>query len=280
MEGGDLVLLLGAGAVGGYIAGLIGVGGGIIFAPVLFFFFQRLGVAPEVLAPLTIGSSLFCTLIASAMSAWFQQRAGTVQGRVAATVGLLSGVAVFLMTRFVTTQPWFDGRAFQLVFGSLLLVVVARMVRKSLTTPSATAESTPDPTRPSLPKLAATGSVAGVVSAAAGVGGGVVLVPAYSGVLRFPISQAVGTSSATIVGIATLGVATNMFLGLGAEVPATAVGYVDVGHALLLAVPAAATARLGVWTSHTISTKWLRLSFAAIAGVVAVRLLWNGLGMG
>lgn len=274
----QVLLLLLAGLAGGFIAGLIGVGGGIIFAPVLFFYFQAIGVDPTVLAPLTIGSSLFCTLLASLASAWFQVRRQAVLRPVALSVGVCSALAVFLMTRYVTTQPWYDDEAFQVVFSLVLLTVVARMVfskRKKRTDPDGPVA--PPPQRYPWPVLAATGTVAGAVSSAAGVGGGVVLVPAYNSFLQIPIHLAVGTSSATIVLIAFVGVVTYVATGWGAPVPESALGYVDVGRALLLAGPAVLTARLGVWTAHRIHTVALRWSFAAIAAFVAGRLLWDAL---
>src|SRR5690554_2133995 len=99
------LLLVAAGLAAGFIAGLIGVGGGIIFAPVLFFYYQAIGVDPAVVTQLTIGSSLLCTLIAALMSTWVQHRKGAIVPRVALQVGVFSAVAVILMTRFVTTQP-------------------------------------------------------------------------------------------------------------------------------------------------------------------------------
>lgn len=277
MEWMSVLLLLGAGLAGGFVAGLIGVGGGIIFAPVLFFFFEGIGISAEVIAPLTIGSSLFCTLLASLASGWFQLRKRAVLRQVALRVGLFSAVAVFLMSRFVTTQPWYDGTAFQVVFSCILLVVVARMVltRPRQEVPPARAVGV----RRSFgwPLLAGTGTVAGAVASAAGVGGGVVLVPAYHHGLRLPMHTSVGTSSATIVLISAVGVVNYMVMGWGVAGPATAVGYVDAGHGLLLALPALVTARLGVWTAHRINTRALRLSFALIAAVVAVRLLWRAL---
>jgi uncharacterized membrane protein YfcA len=52
---------------------------------------------------------------------------------------------------------------------------------------------------------------------------------------------------------------------------------VDVPHAALLSLPALVTARLGVLAAHRVNTTWLRLAFASLAGLVAVRLLWNAL---
>lgn len=270
----NLLLLLGSGLAAGFVAGLIGVGGGIIFAPVLFFYYQAIGIGADVIAPLTIGSSLFCTLLAAVASSWFQYQRQAVITRIALSAGLFSAVAIFLMTRFVTTQPWYDGTVFQIVFSVILLVVVVRMLVKRR---EFTVEPHHTPRGERWPALAATGTVAGTVAAAAGVGGGVVLVPAYHNFLRLPIHISVGTSSATIAVISLVGVLNYAAQGWNANVPPHSVGYVDILHALVLAIPAVITARLGVGVAHRVDTRALRMSFAAIAAVVAVRLLWEAL---
>ena len=123
-----IVLLVSGGFAAGFVAGIVGVGGGIIFAPVLYFYFESLGVSDATIAPLVIGSSLFCTLVASLASSYFHQHRGAVDWTIAFKVGAGSSVAVFLMTRFVTTQPWFNGDVFKVAFSIVLLAVVGRMV--------------------------------------------------------------------------------------------------------------------------------------------------------
>ncbi|WP_420455902.1 TSUP family transporter [Rubrivirga sp.] len=266
-------LLLVAGAVGGFVAGLVGVGGGIIFGPVLFFVFQAAGIEDPILTPLTLGSSLLCTFAASASGTVAQARAGAIDRRTALVVGAVAAVAVVLVGRFVTTEPWYDKQAFQLILGVLLVVVVVRMLLKkdrADTLSTAGARTGPLP-------LAATGLGAGVIAALAGVGGGVVMVPAFSGLVRLPMRVAAGTSTAAITVITAVGVATYTVLGWGAAVPEGALGYVDWRGAAALALPAVVTARLGVSTAHRIDVRAVRLSFAAFAAVVAARLLWNAL---
>jgi len=272
----SIVLLIGGGMLAGFVGGVIGIGGGLIFAPFLFFYFEGLGVDPAVITPLTLGSSLFCTLVVASVSAYFQDKRQAVNWTVAWQVGLASAVAVFLMTRFVTTQPWYNGGVFQTVF-SVVLVVVA--VRMSLGKKQRTSDGAADPKTLGWPKLFGTGTVAGSLASAAGVGGGVVLVPAYDRLLKLPLLHAVGTSSATIIFIALGGVLNYGFMGLSAAVPSGTFGYVDVVHAALLAVPSVPMARLGVWVSHKINTQWLRRGFAVLCVLVAVRLLirvWGG----
>ncbi len=268
-----LLILLVAGAVGGFIAGLVGVGGGVIFGPVLFFSFQAAGIEDPILTPLTLGSSLLCTFAASASGAVAQGKVGAIDGRTALVVGGIAAVAVVLVGRFVTTQPWFDKEVFQVILGVLLVVVVVRMVFK---TDRADTLSTAGSKR-SLGRLAVAGLGAGTIASLAGVGGGVVMVPAFSGFVRLPMKVAAGSSTAAITIITAVGVATYAALGWGEPTPYGALGYVDWRSAAVLALPAVVTARLGVATAHRIDVRAVRLSFAAFAAVVAARLLWNAL---
>ncbi|MCH8031945.1 MAG: sulfite exporter TauE/SafE family protein [Bacteroidetes bacterium] len=121
-------------------------------------------------------------------------------------------------------------------------------------------------------------SLAGAVAAAAGVGGGVIMVPAFNGLARLPLKVAAGTSTAAITIIALTGVLVFALLGLGADVPPTASGYVDIQNALLLGAPAMLTARIGVSVAHRINVRWVRYSFAAFAAAVAAKLIWSTLG--
>ena len=123
----DILILLVAGLVGGFIGGLVGVGGGLIFAPVLFFYFQAIGVPSEILAPLTIGTSLFCTLIVSLSATRTQLKKRAVSVDLALQVGFTSAVAALLMVIFVTSQAWYSAVVFQVVFGLLLLLVAVQM---------------------------------------------------------------------------------------------------------------------------------------------------------
>ena len=267
-----LVILVAAGLGGGFVAGLFGVGGGIVFAPVLFFYYQQIGVSPEALAPLTIGSSLFCTMITAAASAWVQYGKKAVVPRVSVIVGLFSAAIVLVMTRWITTRPWYDGEAFQIVFSIVLLALVVRMVVRFESEPE---KDVFDPQRLGGGMLAGTGTAAGAIASAAGVGGGVVLVPAYNHFLRLPMHIATGTSSATIVFISLAGILAYGWLGQEANTPELTLGYVDAIRGLFLAVPATLTARLGVRTAHRLNQRMLQLLFAALAGIVALRLLWD-----
>lgn len=272
----EIPLLLLAGAVGGFVAGLVGVGGGIIFGPVLFFFFQSQGIEDPVLTPLTLGSSLLCTFFAGLSGALAQRRKDAVDWKTAGISGGFATIVVTVLTLFVTTKPWYSKEEFQVALSAILIAVVVRTLIKSENENDNTLST--EGARRGIGFLALIGGGAGAVAASAGVGGGVIMVPAFNGLVRLPLMVAAGTSSAAIVLIAFVGVLMYAILGAHADVPEMASGYVDYQSALLLGVPAMITAKVGVSVAHRINVKWVRYSFAVFAGAVAIRLIWGALG--
>ena len=261
------------------MAGLVGVGGGVLFTPVLFAVYGLQGVPEAVRTPLTVGTGLLCTGLAAGASAVHHLRRGAVRLRPALGVGLASAGAVGLVSRYGVTQPWYDSRVFQLLFAAVLLVVVARMVWGPSGDGDAPTAAGAEDATDGWGLWVGTGTAAGTVAAAVGVGGGVVLVPAYSRWHRLPFHAAVGTSSATILIISTLSVGTYAVLGAGlGGRPPLALGYVDFGTGLLLAGPAVVGAQAGAVLAHRLDTTGLRWSFAALAIVVAGRLVIGALG--
>ena len=274
-----LIVLLLIGAVGGFLAGLIGIGGGVIFGPALFFVFQAAGVPDPVLTPLTLGSSLLCTFAASASGAVAQHAKGAIDWRTALVAGGLSAVVGVLAAVFISTQPWYDKQVFQIVLGLVLSVVVVRMLTKRASGDAARDNSlSTEGAQRGLARLAGTGLAAGSLASLAGVGGGVVLVPAFNAFVKLPLKVAAGTSTMAIVLITGCLTIAYAILGLGAAVPEGAVGYVGWQSSLVLALPAIVTARLGVSAAHRLDVRIVRYAFAALAAFVAARLLWNALG--
>ena len=270
----QILILLACGALAGFVAGVIGIGGGVIFAPVLFFYFQAVGVASEIVTQLTIGSSLFCTLLTSIVATYYHNRNGMVRGRTAITTGICSGIAVAVTTLFITTKTWYDADVFQVAFAIVLVLVALRMF---FGVSNIVDEDVPVTSSP-LAYLGI-GSAAGVISPAVGVGGGIVLVPSFNRLLRLSMHESVATSSASIVLIASCGIVLYAISGYGnPNLPPTAIGYVDVPHAVALSVPAVFAARAGVATAQRFNRRTLQRGFAFLAVAVAVRLILRAIG--
>jgi uncharacterized membrane protein YfcA len=213
------------GLAGGFLAGLVGVGGGIIYGPALFYFFRASGIEDPILTPLTLGSSLLCVGATAFSGAWAQRGAQTIVWRVAGISGLAAAASVVLTGRFVTTQPWYDATLFQLVLGTVLVYVVLRLFIRKKRLDDEALVANRDGMRDGWPMLVVLGAGAGVLVAAAGVGGGVVFVPLYANLVRMPLKAASATSLGSILIVSTAGVLTYLVLGLGSAVPAGAIGY-------------------------------------------------------
>jgi uncharacterized membrane protein YfcA len=111
-------------------------------------------------------------------------------------------------------------------------------------------------------RLVAIGLAAGMLSALMGVGGGIVVVPALTLVLGYPVKLAAGTSLLAIAMAAIAG-----------AIGYTALGYVDLTTALLLGVPAAAGAVAGAWLQQRLSGTAVQLAFAGFLLLTAITLV-------
>lgn len=274
MEWLHALALVAAGVGTGFLVGLVGVGGGIIFAPVLLYYYQAIGVPAGAVAQLAVATSLFCVWLAATSSAWHQYRRQSADLRTAAMVGLSSAAGVYLMAQFVTTRPWFDARIFQFILVALLLASVVRML-----VPDRGIAVDPSDGIPRVRSLAmiSAGAGAGGLSAVAGVGGGIVLVPVYHNLFRYPIHLATGTSSATIVLTSIAGIITYMAIGTVEGTSPLSVGAVDIGTGLLLAIPASLSSRAGVSFAHRLPKRTLTMTFVVIASLVAAKLLFDAM---
>lgn len=113
-----------------------------------------------------------------------------------------------------------------------------------------------------MPKLVLIGLVAGLFSSLFGVGGGIVIVPLLVLAVAFDGKVAAGTSLAAIGITALAGTTFYAFEG-----------HVDVGHAALVGVPAAAGAIAGTFVQQRVSARALTLAFAALLAGIAVWML-------
>lgn len=271
MDVSMIVLLVSVGLLGGFIGGLIGLGGGVIFAPVLLVFYQSLGVPEAIITPLTLGTSSFCVLIATGASAVAQHKKQMIHWKTATYTGIFGGVVMYAMIQLVSTQAWYDKKSFQLIFSFILFWVTIRMLL-------ANEEHSETEVRTAIPTMFGIGFMSGTASALAGVGGGVILVPAFNRLLKFPLKNASASSNGTIVYTSLIGIVGYLISGWGKVTffPYT-LGYIDLLHGLFIAIPTLFSAKWGVEVAQRLDTTWLRRIFALLAFVLAIRLAWSAL---
>ena len=250
------------GALAGTMAGLYGVGGGLIIVPALTLAFGLQGVAPEVAMHLAVGTSLATIVITGASSAWGHYRRGSI--RRDWFLALLPGLMLGAIAGVFVAGSLSGGRLGTL-FGLFVILVALKMALGRGPRPGSVA--------PGRAVMGVAGAVIGGVSALFGIGGGTLSVPWLSR-CGATMTQAVGTSSACGLPIALFGAATFVAVGWGNPLlPAGAAGFVMLPALLGIVLASVPFARLGVLLAHRLSPRTLRLSFAALLTAVGLKFL-------
>lgn len=257
------VVFISLGAVVGVMAGLLGIGGGLIIVPSLLYLLPLLGVPPVLAMPMALATSLACIIITSSSSAFNHIKLGNIERL--AIVSLLPGVIVggFLGTFVAERVPiqWLPK-----VFGVIVLCLGLQMLLF--------AQAKVERTMPNAPFTAFCGLVIGLVSTLAGIGGGSLSVPFLSrhGV---EMRKAVGSSSVCGGAIALSGMFGFVLHGMQAEdLPKFSVGYVYLPALFAIAFTSVCTTRFGAMLATQVSTRHLKRFFAIFLMCVAATMLF------
>ncbi|MFZ5677144.1 MAG: sulfite exporter TauE/SafE family protein [Pseudomonadota bacterium] len=256
--------LLFTGALGGFVAGLLGVGGGIVIVPVLFHIFTLLGIDDDVKMHLAVGTSLSTIILTSAMSVRAHWRRGAVDAAMLKRWGIAIFLGVVAGTLLATHAK---GPVLMGVFGVVALIVSLHM---AFSKPSwRIADKLPGGI---LEQMMASGI--GAVSAMMGIGGGTLSVPTLS-LFGYPIHKAVGTAAAIGFIIGVPGTIGFVLSGMGdSELPPFSFGYVSLLGLALITPTSILMAPVGAWAAHALPVRGLKLAFAAFLFVTALRMLW------
>lgn len=264
----ELLILFILGIIAGIVAGLFGLGGGILFTPILFVVFSNAGISNPVV--LTIATSLFCTFIAAAGSSIRQYHQRNFYWKEGLKVGLMGAIGVSV-GKLVITSPYYSQQEF-VIFFSLLLFYVAYMFYRRGSKKIGDVDRDTVPV--TLKQASVTGGVGGFVAALAGIGGGGVMVPLMNLYYGKNFQKSVSISSLAIVLISLSGWL-QLALNSGSIETLTAyhLGYVDFGAALPLATGGFIGGFAGALFNLKIERRYLQYAFAILAIGMAVKLL-------
>ncbi|PIE37282.1 MAG: hypothetical protein CSA53_06630 [Gammaproteobacteria bacterium] len=250
------------GAFAGVIAGLFGIGGGLLIVPVLVFSFGFQGVSDNVATHAAIATSLACIVVTSISSTLAHQRHGAVRWDVFRYVapGLILGA--FLGARIAGVL---SGTELQIALGIFVLFMAAQMMWNLI----------PTPTDASTPRLMHSGAGAfiGTLSSLFGIGGGVINV-SYLHWRGMAIASAVATSAACGIPIALAATATNAIEGWGhPAMPSYSLGYIYLPALIGITLTSTPCARLGANLAHAWPPKLLKRVFALFLIIVGMYFL-------
>ncbi|NOC91104.1 sulfite exporter TauE/SafE family protein [Ruegeria sp. HKCCD6604] len=264
-----LGLLLAIGALAGVLAGLLGVGGGIVLVPAFFYAFQTLGYGGPQLMQLCLATSLATIIVTSVRSVLAHNKKGAVDWDIlrgwgpGIVVGAIIGVLVASALRT---------EALQALFGILGMVIGAYLgLGRS--------EWRLGDVMPGGVKRAILSPAVGFLSVLMGIGGGSFGVPLMS-LYNTPIHRAVATAAGFGVIIAVPSVIGFLFLDIAPEHrPPLTIGAVNLVAFGIVVAMTMITAPWGVKLAHAMDPKPLKRVFAVFLTLVALNMLRKAVGL-
>jgi len=260
-------LYAGVGAIVGVLAGLLGVGGGIVIVPTLTFLLPWQGFGGDHLMQVALGTSMASIVFTSISSFRAHHRRGAVRWDAVRAIapGILAGT--FGGTFLVALLPTAFLKFF---FVSFLFYVAVQMVL----------DFKPKASRglPGWAGMTGVGAGIGLLSSLVGIGGGTLSVP-FLAWCNVPLHEAVGTSAAIGFPIALAGAAGYVANGWSvADVPHPALGFVYLPALVGLVVCSMLTAPVGAALAHRLPVRTLKKVFAGFIALTAVKMLWGAMG--
>ena len=257
--------LLGLG--GGFLAGLLGIGGGMVMVPFITIILSGIGVAAGLAVKMAIATSMATIMFTSISSVRAHHRHGAVRWDLVKGLapGIVLGGAISSMG------------VFTLLKGAWLALFFAAFVSFSATQMFLNKKPLPTRQVPGTPGLLAAGSVVGFLSGLVGAGGGFVSIP-FMTWCNVAIHNAVATSAALGFPIAVANVVGYSISGYGLQnLPPNSFGYIWLPALLVIALCSVLTAPFGAAAAHSLPVKQLKRVFASILYLLAAYMLYKGL---
>lgn len=264
----DYLLIFVFGSVGGFISGLLGVGGGIIFIPILGYFLPKLGLHDENLVKGILANSLFTIIFSGTMASYQQYKLGNFYRREILFTAIPGILTALLMTYVIRSGNWYSAEFFRYVFASMLLVIALRMFFAK--TASLNQEIDLAPLHCSL-----TGLFAGVVTAMSGLGGGVLMTPVFTDLLKQPFKKASSISNGVIPLFAIFVGVFNLAGTNAQQVHSLQLGYIVFPVVLPMIAAALLFTGIGVRVSHKAQPSLIRNIFALFVSIIFFKTIYE-----
>ena len=260
---GIIVASLLLGMVSGVLAGLFGIGGGMVIVPVLVFMFTALDLPVELVMIMAIATSLATIILTAASSVFAHHRLGSV---VWEKVFRLAPGIVFGAVIGAVVANLLRTDLLRIIFIGFLLYVGTQMAL----------EIKPKAGTASYSRWVDffVASIIGLLSSLVGIGGGTLTVP-YLMHCQYPMRNAVAVASACGLPIAVASTLSYMVLGMyAANLPVWSFGYVYLPAFFGVSLGGVVTAPLGAKLAHKLPARQLKRYFSLLIFILAAKLMW------
>jgi uncharacterized membrane protein YfcA len=261
VEWWPIYLLLGA--IVGFFAGLLGIGGGLIMVPVLTFIFGTQHFPPDRILHIALGTTMAAIIFTSVSSLRIHHAHGAVNWQIVKyitpgiIIGTLGGATL------VSALP---SRVLSIIFVVFIYYAATQMLLKTIPKPSRTL--------PGRLGMFGAGSVIGAISSFVAIGGGLLTVPFLS-ICNVRLQHAIGTAAAVGFPIAVAGAIGYIANGIAQPqpLPEYSLGYVYLPALGWIVLASTLTAPLGAKTTHIVQTATLKKIFVGLLYLLGTKML-------
>ena len=264
------ILLFLAGLGGGFLAGLLGIGGGIVYILILPEALTYLHVPQQELAQYVIANSIFGTAAAALSGNIALIRRKEFQWQNVGVVGIGGIISSYLWLTFFVNTPMYSKKLFYTVVILLLLYIIYRSWINSRGANTARYQENADKFW-----LSMAGMAGGTVSALTGLGGGVVVIPILTTKLQMNIKQAKAISLGMILITSLSMTVYNLLESPLFPYEVFRSGYIVYGIVLPLSLGVVISSPFGVYVSGKLSARTITFIFLAFVGIVIIKKIFE-----
>jgi uncharacterized protein len=272
------------GCFGGFLFGMVGIGGNVLYIPVFSILLTQIGFHDEELSRAIIANALFILVFTGSAVSWKQFSVGNFFLREILLTASTGASTAFLICLLIKSGNWYDKKTFDLVFTGLLIITLLRLFtgqnkeKKETLSPNLE-QGDPSVFSPIFNKkypFFIVGTITGALTAFSGLGGSIVMIPLFTEFVGLSMKKA-HSISVGVVPLMALTISTFYFFGKPnvVSLPISQFGYLNVGMVAPVIIGSMITAPFGVQAAHKVKPRTQKMVFATIVGVVLFKMLFN-----
>ncbi len=251
------------GAIAGFLAGMLGIGGGLILVPTLIFIFSSLGFSSEIITQLALGSALATIAFTAGSAVYTHHKAKMIDWPIVLKLAPALALGAYLGSLLIYL---FSKLYWNYLFGSFCIFMSLKMM----------VHWKPHPGRqlPTWPWLSAAGVLIGSISSLLGIGGGTLIVPFLSW-RQVPIKRAIGASSACGLLISIGGSFGYLSTGWGTpNLPQFSLGFIYIPALTGIVATSIFFAHLGAKATHSLPVIQIKRVFSILLALIGAKFLF------
>jgi len=262
----EIAILVFSGIIGGMIAGLLGLGGGIFYILILPYIINYFGVPQENASVFIVANSLFGIAFASASSLISEMKYLKQYVTESLFLGIPAVLISLLSTRFIVQSEWFSIQVFNILVIILMIFILIQLQLKR--------EKTSENKKLHFMPASITGSLAGFISALSGLGGGIILIP----ILQLKFKQSIRKAkliSLVVIFLSSTFITLENLISVSApdSILKHQWGYILPALVIPLVIGVLIGSPIGVKLSYRLQEKNLNLLFSLFVMIVLIEKL-------